>query len=61
MNGDGLGDNKDPLSSFESAQQEPVLPILGILGVIAVMAMLYRAQPPLKQEEKTLVDISQEE
>ena len=61
VNGDGLGDNKDPLSSFESAQQEPVLPILGILGVIAVMAMLYRAQPPLKQEEKTLVDISQEE
>ena len=61
MNGDGLGDNKDPLSSFESAQQEPVLPILGILVVIAVMAMLYRAQPPLKQEEKSLVDISQEE
>ncbi|MDB2366795.1 hypothetical protein N9V76_00005, partial [Candidatus Poseidoniales archaeon] len=59
--GDGTGDNKDPLSSFESALQEPVLPILGILGVIAVIGMLYRALSPLKQEEKTFVDIPEEE
>ena len=60
-NGDGRGDNNDPLSSFENAQQEPALPILGFGVVIAFMVMLYRAQPPLKQEKKSFVDISEEE
>ena len=61
VNGDGLGDNKDPLSSFESVQQQPALPILGFGGVIAFMVILYRAQPPLKQEEKTLPEFSNSE
>jgi hypothetical protein len=61
VNGDGLGDNKDPLSSFESVQQQPALPILGMGGVIAFMVILYRAQTPLNQDKKSLVEIPEEE
>ncbi len=61
VNGDGLGDNKDPLSSFESAQQAPALSLLGIAVVLGIMFMLYRAQPPLRNEDKSLAEIAEEE
>ena len=61
VNKDGLGDNKDPLNVFENAQQEPVMPLLGFAVVIGIMIMLYRAQPSLKDEEKSLVEIREEE
>ena len=48
------GDNKDPLSSLESVQKAPALPLLGFAVVIGIMIMLYRAQPPLRDEEISL-------
>ena len=60
-NGDGLGDNKEPLSSFESVQQEPVMPLLGFAVVIGIMIMLYRAKPPGGFEKKEPVEIIPEE
>ncbi|MGB2493666.1 MAG: hypothetical protein ACPID1_03410, partial [Poseidonia sp.] len=60
-NGDGLGDNKEPLSSLESLKQEPVLPIVVLIVLIGVMGMLYRAQPPARPEEKEFFDTNREE
>ena len=60
-NGDGLGDNKEPLSSFVSAQQEPVMPLLGFAVVIGIMIMLYRAQPPGRFEKKEYFETNLEE
>ena len=60
-NGDGLGDNKEPLSSFERAQQEPVMPLLGFAVIIGIMIMLYRAQPPARPEKKEYLETNLEE
>ena len=60
-NGDGLGDNKEPLSSFDRAQQEPVMPLLGFAVVIGFMIMLYRAQPPGGFEKKEFLETNLEE
>ena len=37
------------------------MPLLGFAVVIGIMIMLYRAQPSLKDEEKSLVEIREEE
>jgi hypothetical protein len=45
VNGDGLGDNKNELSTIEEFKQSPTIPIVIIVLVLAIMVLLYRQQP----------------
>ena len=45
VNGDGLGDNKNQLSTFDEFKQSPTVPIVMIFLVLAIMFLLYRQQP----------------
>jgi len=60
-NDDGFGDNQEPLNTFENFKQAPALPLIGMILVLGVMFMLYRVEPSLKQEEKTLAEVPSEE
>ena len=44
VNGDGLGDNKNELSTIEEFKQSPTIPIVIIVLVLAIMVLLYRQQ-----------------
>ena len=45
VNGDGLGDNKNQLSTFDEFKQSPTLPIVMIVLILAIMVLLYRRDP----------------
>ena len=61
VNGDGKGDNTNPLSSFEELQEAPAVPLLGFLAVMVLMYLMYQKQPGSSREEKELSPLPAEE
>ena len=61
VNGDGEGDNTNPLSSFEEFQEAPVVPLFGFFVVIGLMYFMYQQQPGASREEKELSALPAEE